>query len=362
MFLGERGTNLYMLTLGLYMYGTLWAYTSVFANALSAAVPIAHVLHLGTDDYLVYVFLFAIVVVPLTCMELKEQVSVQIALSMCRVLMVLCMVFSVVSSMDSTTEQFDSQTCAKGSDLFNVSGVYKILPIAVYANIFHHSIPGLSAPVKDKSKLGGIFGATFVFAALAYSSIAITVSWYFGSGIDQSANLNWQQYHAGSGVLNSSGDWINRSALSATISYYIVCFPATDVISAFPLNGITLGNSLMGRWFGARIREHENDVSTIRYFRLLGCVPPLVGACFVRELGTITDYTGITGFAIAFIFPAWLHERSRAECRRLNLRQDTYYSGYASGETFARAVGGFGVFLVLFVLGSLLYEAATKGH
>ena len=94
------------------------------------------------------------------------------------------------------------------------------------------------------------------------------------------------------------------------VSYYIICFPATDVISAFPLNGITLGNSLMGRWYGARIREYEGDTKTVRIFRLIGCVPPILGACFVRELGTITDYTGITGFAIGKAFFGSLIEKA----------------------------------------------------
>jgi hypothetical protein len=35
MFLSGNGPKWYMLTIGLYMYGTLWAYTSVFAKAMS---------------------------------------------------------------------------------------------------------------------------------------------------------------------------------------------------------------------------------------------------------------------------------------------------------------------------------------
>jgi len=42
-----------------------------------------------------------------------------------------------------------------------------MLPIAVFANIYHHS----SEPVKDKTKLKYIFGVVFVFGAVAYSSI-----------------------------------------------------------------------------------------------------------------------------------------------------------------------------------------------
>jgi hypothetical protein len=35
------------------------------------------------------------------------------------------------------------------------------------------------------------------------------------------------------------------SAWALIISYIVVLFPPLDVISAFPLNGLTLGNNLM---------------------------------------------------------------------------------------------------------------------
>ena len=210
MFLGDRGSSIYIFTLGLYMYGTLWAYTSVFANACSEALPIASVLNLGHDDYLLYVALFSSVVVPLTCMELKEQVTVQVILSLCRLVMVVIIVGSTAAAMNSSTPQvsrvcgsdraralrsggwrvgigsepnlltftspltllqFDDQTCAHGTAWVNWSGLYKMLPIAIYANIFHHSIPGLSKPVADKGGLSFVFGMTFAFGMVAYGLI-----------------------------------------------------------------------------------------------------------------------------------------------------------------------------------------------
>jgi len=75
-FLGDRGGKAYMTTFGFYMYGCLWAYTAVFGNAMASVLP----LH-TSDDYLLYVFLFAVFTVPLTCMELREQVFVQVSLT-----------------------------------------------------------------------------------------------------------------------------------------------------------------------------------------------------------------------------------------------------------------------------------------
>jgi len=41
--------------------------------------------------------------------------------------------------------------------MFDISNLYVFLPIATYAFIYHHSIPGLSEPVKNKKQLGNIF-------------------------------------------------------------------------------------------------------------------------------------------------------------------------------------------------------------
>lgn len=116
--------------------------------------------------------------------------------------MIVFVVASTLAAMNSSTAQFDMQTHAepdKDHTYVNFKGLYKMLPIVVYANIFHHSIPGLSLPVGDKRNLSKIFTITFVLGMFAYSLIGGVVAWYFGASVDQSANLNWINYHAGTG-------------------------------------------------------------------------------------------------------------------------------------------------------------------
>ena len=138
----------------------------------------------------------------------------------------------------------------------------------------------------------------------------------------------------------------------------MVCFPATDVVSAFPLNGITLGNSLMGSYYGSMIRQVEGDRLKVTLFRLLGAVPPIIGACFVRELGTITAYTGVTGFIIAFTFPAILNMKSRETLKEVGLKHETIYTRkIISEDWFSTWIKWFGVVLVVYVLMNLI----TKG-
>ena len=86
--------------------------------------------------------------------------------------------------------------------------------------------------------------------------------------------------------------------MSKLISTYTVAFPAFDVISAFPLNAIVLSNSLMGEFrrkstssgiqgeeqhhAHAHAHAHHQKTKVEYAFRLLSCVPPIIGGFFVR--------------------------------------------------------------------------------
>eukprot|EP00957_Ditylum_brightwellii_P004515 343095-Ditylum_brightwellii.AAC.1 len=73
------------------------------------------------------------------------------------------------------------------------------------------------------------------------------VGWYFGKNVKQSSNLNWKYYTGGTGRLSEDGsEYIDIAWWARFISTFVVIFPAVDVISAFPLHAITLGNNLVG--------------------------------------------------------------------------------------------------------------------
>jgi len=341
-FLGRTGTNIYMAFLSLYIFGALWAYTAVFAAALSARFPIPYGGEEKSADYsyVIYAMVFGCVVVPLSCMELHEQVVVQVCLSVCRFIMLFLMLGTgadCAAGLDSGGEEdgFDP------APLFRVEGLHKMLPVVVFATIYHHSIPGLSHPVANKKKLGGIFFSTTAFTGAAYCFIGLVLGRAFGKGIEQSSNLNWKDYGVG---------WDDGAWWAKAVSLYIVCFPALDVISAFPLNAITLGNNILSAFYGRKIHEVENNRCIRIQFRLLASIPPIILAILVRELGTITDYAGTTGFILTFTFPALLFLYSRKEAGKRHFALDTYYSSYASRPLLAYGICGFGVGMLLYVV------------
>jgi amino acid permease len=270
-FLGKYGLHIYTGFICLYIYCTLWAYTSVFASAMAKAFPaIAN----GDMDasYLIYALIFAAMVVPMSCMELDEQVVVQVIMTGARFLM-LGLMFA--------TSSLCAQDLAKSGDtfveapMFRPSGIDKMLPIMVFAHIYHHSIPGLSHPVADKKKLGGIFQSTTVFSTIAYALIGLILASTFGSGIEQSSNLNWKGFTGGTAVYNLDGQIISVAFWAKAISLYVLCFPALDVISAFPLNAITLGNNMLGAFYGSKIHEVEvRELYIVNFLRLLVPILP----------------------------------------------------------------------------------------
>lgn len=251
-FISKAGLRLYTGFICLYIYCTLWAYTCVFAGSMAKAAP----LFAGGDadtNYLIYSIIFAGMVVPMSCMELDEQVAVQVMMTGARFLMLGLMVTtsSLCAHDMSRAETFQE------APMFRPAGIDKMLPIMVFAHIYHHSIPGLAHPVADKKKLSGIYRSTTVFSTIAYAFIGLILGSAFGDNIEQSSNLNWKHFTGGTAVFDSNGAIVSVAWWAKAISLYVMCFPAIDVISAFPLNAITLGNNIMGSVYGKKIHEVE---------------------------------------------------------------------------------------------------------
>jgi len=387
-FLGKRGLRSYTLVLSLFIVGTLWAYTSVFASAMARAFPIfsvddnnepGSVFHLATAtaavttaessaslDYVCYAILFGCMVVPLSCLELDEQVPLQVFLTVCRFLMFFLMIgtsgmcandlsaISAITTAKSGETEQPQEDYINKVDNFRWDGVAKTLPVLIFANIFHHSIPGLTHPA-DKRIIGRVFLSTNVFTVTAYLILGISLGTAFGKGIEQSSNLTWSSFHANTGQLDDEGNIVGAAWWTQAVSMYIMLFPAIDVVSAYPLNAITLGNNLFGAVYGKRIHEVENNRWLRTSFRLLASIPPIICGILVRELGVITDYTGTTGFLIGLSFPAILYIASRKIAQRRHFALDTFYTSYGSTTAIANFILWIGIVMVLFVFISLTF-------
>jgi amino acid permease len=330
------GRPYFIFILSVYMYGALWAYCTVFANALATTAPI-----LGDESYYFYLVVYAFVVVPMSCLELSEQVTIQIFYAICRVVMVLSMLGTVAYAVYETGSNYD-ESANNPSELVKWDGFKVIVPIALYANIFHHSLPALSEIVADKKQLGMVYISTLFICFGAYTMIGVTLSTYFGTNILSSSNLNWADfYHK------------HQSLVVAVISDYIILFPAVDVMSAFPLSAITLGNNLHSFLTTEKLAGPGPSLINRRELimhRCLASIPPVLGACFIKDLGIITKYTGITGFAIIFFYPVILSYQSNHQMEARGLNPCTYYTCVMTSGPCKVLLLAFGTFMVLLTL------------
>jgi amino acid permease len=210
-FLGPIGRQIYTAALGMYLYCTLLAYATVFSRAFSTHFNI------GEQSHTLYLCLYGFLVIPMSCAELSEQIILQVTLAIGRLFLFLVMVFSVSFAFfidDNPFGGFEEVSHGAFSDV-SLNRLHIMLPILVFANIFHHSIPALSAPVADKSQLSSIFTTTIMICYLSYLTLGVLVSLYFGAVTPSSANLLWSAYMTQA-----------PSRFCTIVSAFVVIFPA----------------------------------------------------------------------------------------------------------------------------------------
>uniref|UniRef100_A0A7S4HPN4 Amino acid transporter transmembrane domain-containing protein n=1 Tax=Odontella aurita TaxID=265563 RepID=A0A7S4HPN4_9STRA len=365
LFLGVWGFRGYGFCVSYYLYGALWSFTSVFGSALALNLPASLQ---GGDTYAMSVFIFALIVGPMSFMDLDEQKAVQVVLSGGRIVMIILMIITpliaALCTLDMGTPHFDDQTSPMGAPATSAGGISRMMPVVVYAAIFHFSIPSLAEEVTDKARVGEVFGLTFILCGTLYTFIGGIGAWYFGAGIEQSANLNWGPYHGGTGRLIPGGGenggedlWVDVAFWAKALSKFVVMFPALNVISAFPLHTFSLGRSLMGIYYGENVHKAEKNRRIKSVFRAISCVPPLIGGLFVRDLGTITGFAGLAGLAIAFCFPAMLYigsERAMKDRFGASAPLRTRYQRFGSSSLIAAGVLAFGTVSIVVVFFSLI--------
>ena len=351
-FLGKVAASVYIASVSLTQYLCLWGYTQVFASAMAVQFPIADVI---TSDYSLYTIVFALFAVPLSCLNLNEQILLQLFLSICRFVLIGCMITTAVqATFDVDKTYFTTQQGPRGAESFRIEGFYCVFPIIVYSSLFHNGIPVLSEPIENKQKVGSMFRLTIMVCCLLFWLLGFSIANMFGEDVEQSANLHWNNYVGGTGHLGRHG-WEGSAFWSQVISVFVVVFPALNCISSFPLNAIVLGNNMMATIYGDNVREYELNIRFRVAYRLLSTVPPIVGALFVRELGLITAYAGLFSIATAFVFPPLLYIQSKAMARTAGLENKTCYENIYASNIAATAICLLSSFSILYVFWNLMY-------
>eukprot|EP00978_Attheya_sp_CCMP212_P031462 scaffold119064_cov55-Attheya_sp.AAC.2 len=159
-YLGPMQKNLYQISLLALMYVGLLAYTQVFCAAISAVL--ANFLSLSSSTILPQV-VFGAMVVPLSCMELEEQVAMQAIMALVRFAAIWVMIIgsTVALFTDSTNGNADNAPYLAAPDETEgcrmsytacFSGFGVAFSTAIFSQLFQHSVPGLVRQLRGQSE------------------------------------------------------------------------------------------------------------------------------------------------------------------------------------------------------------------
>ena len=119
-------------------------------------------------------------------------------------------------------------------EIADISGIPTLFGVCVYSFMCHHSLPSLATPIRDKSKIFGLFAADYTLIMMFYSVLSFTAIYAFKE-LKDLYTLNFLP----SGCNND-----NPITTIPFIQYFLALFPVFTLSTNFPIIGITLRNNL----------------------------------------------------------------------------------------------------------------------
>jgi hypothetical protein len=259
-FCGPWTTSVYQYCLCLLTYVGLIAYTQVFCTTWENQI--------GKSNEWLSVFIFGIIVLPLSCFDLDEQIQSQVLMSALRFLTLIALSIGLAVTLFNETNVSNEGGGGGGGEttipLFELSGFGLMFSNALFSQLFQHSVLTLIRPLNNdfhvRTKVPVIFGGALITTSLFYVLISVLSLLVLGDSIEQSININFV-YNGWGFHSNKVYYWIARA-----LSMIIVLFPALDTLSIFPLICNTLSNSL--RAFNPRVSRSRAIAVKLTYSQL----------------------------------------------------------------------------------------------
>eukprot|EP00546_Thalassionema_frauenfeldii_P017235 CAMPEP_0178899140 /NCGR_PEP_ID=MMETSP0786-20121207/2727_1 /TAXON_ID=186022 /ORGANISM="Thalassionema frauenfeldii, Strain CCMP 1798" /LENGTH=534 /DNA_ID=CAMNT_0020569949 /DNA_START=162 /DNA_END=1767 /DNA_ORIENTATION=+ len=346
-YLGPTHKLIYQFSLVFLMFVGLLAYTQVFCGSITALFW-EH----GNAPPGMSQIIFGAMVIPLSCMELDDQVSIQSLMAAARFLAIFVMVAGSIMALlvDNSPERTvsnhapywatpDHDGCNM-SYLACYSGFGVAFSTALFSQLFQHSVPGLLRPLKGRNqlinKVPKVFSFSLATTCSLYLILGSTAASYFGVNTHSSVNVNFaaKDFYFGFNEETTQG-WLLR--FLRFMAGIVVIFPALDTISVFPLIANTLGSNLYAAsgpsflkclsrklaefpWGGFTHSQNYSDLSredracllrrasklSSILWRLFAAVPPLVASMWASDLSFSLLLSAVAGLYVAFFAPAML--------------------------------------------------------
>jgi amino acid permease len=302
---------IYVIGIFCFLIGSEVAYASIFSSSLAAHIPLGA---LSTCDiyaptaslsscrvnYRIFTAVFSVLMVYFTIKGFSEQVWMQSVMTFMRFLVMVVVISASLHSI-ATHSNFSNTDFnnVEWPPAFNSAAIGKAIPILFFANMFTMTVPSLAEVVKNRPyTLPRIGLLTVLTCGVTYLILGLAVS-FAVYDVPSMSNIAFSYYSAG-----YAQD--ERPIWTVLVEYIVLLFPALDVVSSFPLYSIVLSDNLFSMFYGQRL-DKDLHKHALLFCKLLSCLPALVIAFFVHDLGHILDWTGLFGFYLILFMVPVLH-------------------------------------------------------
>ena len=229
-FVGKWFKYLYLIIFVIYGFLGCWSFAAVAGSAWATNIPYnfgatsvcsSHAFHhrvlpLGGCLYSYYfsIFLFGIVVITLSVLDLKEQVVVQVILGLLRYMAIGAIIIYCIVKLSqggdiceerALLQNFTSHVQSSDGlhnftryisfkDIvvkFDPAGWLISIPVFIYAFMIHSGVSSLTHPVKQKNYLNWMMFINFASAHVCLLTLGIVVPLWFKASVQETVTLDW---------------------------------------------------------------------------------------------------------------------------------------------------------------------------
>eukprot|EP00929_Paragymnodinium_shiwhaense_P034892 TRINITY_DN18930_c0_g1_i1.p1 TRINITY_DN18930_c0_g1~~TRINITY_DN18930_c0_g1_i1.p1 ORF type:complete len:521 (+),score=78.36 TRINITY_DN18930_c0_g1_i1:150-1712(+) len=384
--LGVSASHVTVAAMCFAVVGALWSYAALVASSLAAMVPLPGFAapcdvyadwsqpHCRTVYY-TYLSIFGGITTILTVLDLKHQKAFQIAMTLCRILLVVAMVGDCIrmvaldeappqpGSSSSTVAQhhggdvgaseqlYDPTAFPARPSLWHVDFYHapQLVAVAAGALAVHPMIPDVARELRDKktSMLPSIF-VSLTCCLFFYCLIGAVVPMAFGHWVRPVCSLNWVSYTAG----HPRADIWAKS-----FRQFVLLVPVVDITAAYPIIAQTLASNL----YTTIVGPGADGVPF--YWRLVCGVLPLFGAALVFDVAVVFGWTGVLTLPFIFIMPQLMLLRAEEMCCKEFGAKAVYESTYWRWYCHRRLVqAALVVGVAFFVVSALFIGSSYTGR
>ena len=312
---GRCLSYLYLLGVTLYLAGACTAFANIFGTAMGTHVPLLASCEYHTPDYIsrdcrwqymAFVGVFLVLMVYFTNVEFKEQLWMQVTMTIARVVLMLTIIILALLSLIEQKNINNNKPYKDGDPPVAVfSELGFLLPALLFGGAYQPQLTSiLSAIRKDMRVIRTIMTSVMLTLMGFYSALGLSVG-FAVNHVSSNVTLNFGKYSNG----EAPGE---RPLWTEVVAYGIVFFPAIDALSIFPIVAHCISDGVMA-FAGVMDRVAYKREHRWRYhcFRTVCILPSFAYAFSQVHLGSIVDNAGfLIFFLVPFIIPL-LHIASR---------------------------------------------------